>query len=121
MAAAAIGSITAAAPMTRITGSLAGCCSAGDEELAIGGELYHETAQTIGGEDTTGFNIGGVYDIDDHNHLLFSAGRAIENASETNLYSWYVAIRSGTVRPRNPTRPAVCGFNAEVVRLFRCR
>ena len=64
------------------------------ENLVIGGELfYHETAQTISGEDTTGFNIGGVYDIDDHNHLLFSAGRALQNASATNLYSWYLGYQ----------------------------
>jgi hypothetical protein len=63
------------------------------KQLAIGGELFHETAQTIGGEDTTGFNIGGIYDIDDHNHLLFSAGRALQNASATNLFSWYVGYQ----------------------------
>jgi hypothetical protein len=61
--------------------------------LVIGGELYHETANTIGGEDTTGFNVGAVYDFDDHNHLLVSAGRALQNASETNLYSWYLGYQ----------------------------
>jgi len=34
-------------------------------------------ANTIAGEDTTGFNIGAIYNFDDHNHLLVSAGRAI--------------------------------------------
>ena len=60
------------------------------KQLMLGGELFHETAQTIGGEDTTGFNIGGIYDVDDNNHLLFSAGRALQNASATNLFSWYL-------------------------------
>lgn len=59
------------------------------KQLAIGGELFHQTAQTIGGKDTTGFNIGGIYDIDEHNHLLFSAGTALQNGPETNLFSWY--------------------------------
>lgn len=63
------------------------------KQLAIGGEIFHETAQTIDGKDTTGFNIGGIYDFDDHNHLLFSAGRALQNASETNLFSWYVGYQ----------------------------
>ena len=63
------------------------------KQLAIGGELFHETAQTIGGNDTTGFNVGGVYDIDDRNHLLFSAGRALQNASATNLFSWYLGYQ----------------------------
>ncbi len=63
------------------------------KSLAIGGEIFHETAQTIGGEDTTGFNIGGIYDIDEHNHLLFSAGRALENASAANSFSWYLGYQ----------------------------
>jgi len=41
----------------------------------------------------TGFNIGAIYDFDDHNHLLVSAGRALQNASETNLYSWYLGYQ----------------------------
>ena len=63
------------------------------KQLAIGGELFHQTANKIGGKDSTGFNIGAVYDFDDHNHLLVSAGTGIQNASETNLFSWYVAYK----------------------------
>jgi hypothetical protein len=63
------------------------------KQLAIGGELFHETAQTIGGKETTGFNVGAVYDIDDHNHVLLSAGRALQNASATNLFSWYLGYQ----------------------------
>ena len=59
----------------------------------IGGELYDETSNTIGGEDATGFNVGAVYDFDDHNHLLVSAGRALQNVSGTNLYSWYLGYQ----------------------------
>jgi hypothetical protein len=61
------------------------------DKLTLGGEIYHQTADTIIGKDTTGFNLGGSYDFDEHNHLLFSAGRAFEHAQETNLYSWYLA------------------------------
>jgi len=63
------------------------------KQLAIGGELFHQTARTIGGKDTTAFNIGAIYDIDDRNHLLFSAGRALQNASATNLFSWYLGYQ----------------------------
>jgi hypothetical protein len=63
------------------------------KKLAIGGEIFHQTADTMGGKDTTGFNIGAIYDFDDHNHLLVSAGRALQNASETNLYSWYLGYQ----------------------------
>ena len=61
------------------------------EKLVLGGEIYHQTAANILGVDSTGFNFGGVYDVDEHNHLLFSAGRGFQNAAEANLYSWYLA------------------------------
>ena len=63
------------------------------KNLAIGGELFHQTADTIGGKDSTGFNVGAIYDLDDHNHLLLSAGAGLQNASETNLYSWYLGYQ----------------------------
>jgi hypothetical protein len=47
----------------------------------------------MGGKDTTGFNIGAIYDFDDHNHLLVSVGRALQNACEANLYSWYLGYQ----------------------------
>jgi hypothetical protein len=63
------------------------------KQLAIGGEIFHQTADTIGGKDSTGFNLGAIYDFDEHNHLLISAGAGIQNASTTNLYSWYVGYQ----------------------------
>jgi hypothetical protein len=60
------------------------------EQLTLGGEIFHETADTIDGVDSRGFNLGGTYDFDAHNHLLFSAGRGLSNASENNLFSWYI-------------------------------
>jgi hypothetical protein len=59
------------------------------EQLTLGGEVFHETADTIDGDDSSGFNLGGSYDLDEHNHLLFSAGRSLNNASG-NLLSWYL-------------------------------
>jgi len=63
------------------------------KQLAIGGELFHQTANKIGGKDSTAFNIGATYDFDDRNHLLVSAGTGIQNASETNLFSWYISYK----------------------------
>ncbi len=63
------------------------------DKLVIGGELFHQTATTIDGKDSTGFNIGAIYDIDEHNHLLLSAGRGLQHAPESNLFSWYVAYQ----------------------------
>lgn len=63
------------------------------DHLAIGAELFHQTATVIGGRDSTGFNIGAIYDFDEHNHLLLSGGRGVQDASATNLFSWYIAYQ----------------------------
>lgn len=60
------------------------------DKLSLGGELFYQTADTVDGVDSVGFNLGGQFDVDEHNHLLFSAGRSLTHASETNLYSWYL-------------------------------
>ena len=61
--------------------------------LALGAEIFHQTADSTGGRDTTGFNAGGVYDFNAHYHLLFSAGRGLQNAAAANEVSCYVAIQ----------------------------
>ena len=60
------------------------------ERLTLGGEIFHQTADTFGGKESTGFDLGGTYDFDEHDHLLFSAGRGFQNAPDTNLFSWYL-------------------------------
>ena len=47
----------------------------------------------LGSKDTTGFNLGGTYDFDQNHHLLFSAGHALQNASTTNAFSYYLALQ----------------------------
>ncbi len=63
------------------------------DKLVIGVEVFRQTADTIGGKNSTGFNVGAIYDFDDHNHLLVSTGSGLQNASETNRYSWYLAYQ----------------------------
>jgi hypothetical protein len=63
------------------------------DALALGGEVFHQTADTNRGKDTTGFNLGGVFDITDNHHILFSAGRGIKNVTTTNKFSYYVAYQ----------------------------
>jgi hypothetical protein len=33
-----------------------------------------------------------IYDINEHDHMLFSAGRGLQNASDTNDFSWFVGF-----------------------------
>ncbi len=36
---------------------------------------------------------GAIYDFDDHNHLLVSLGTGLQNASDTNRFSWYLGYQ----------------------------
>jgi hypothetical protein len=63
------------------------------DKLTLGGEIFHQTASVVGVKDQTGFNLGGVYDFTEHYHLLFSAGRGLQNAATTNQFSYYVALQ----------------------------
>ena len=63
------------------------------DDLTLGGEVFHETANTVGGPDNTGFDLGGSYDFTEDYHLLFSAGRGIQNATDTNQFSYYLAFQ----------------------------
>ena len=63
------------------------------ERLALGGEIFHSTEQAVDEGSSTGFNLGGIYDIDEHNHLLFSAGRGLTNTAQTNQFSSYVGYQ----------------------------
>jgi hypothetical protein len=54
--------------------------------LSIGGEFFHEAAQTIGGRSDTRFNLGTVWDISDRYHLLASAGPVIQGPRGYQVY-----------------------------------
>jgi hypothetical protein len=62
------------------------------DKLTVGGEIFHQTADSTDGHDSTGFNFGAIYNFDEHDHLLFSAGRGLQNADTTNDFSWYVGF-----------------------------
>lgn len=63
------------------------------EHLTLGGELFHNTEQAVGEGTSTGFNLGGSYNLDEHNHVLFSAGKGLTNANATNRFSSYLAYQ----------------------------
>jgi hypothetical protein len=63
------------------------------QQLALAGEVFHQTATTTGGRGSSGFNFGAVYDINDNHHLLVSAGRGVQNAVNSNLFSYYVGYQ----------------------------
>jgi hypothetical protein len=61
-------------------------------KLHLGIEIFHQTADTRGGRATTGLGAGARYDLSDNYHLLASIGPGIQNAAETNQYTWYAAL-----------------------------
>jgi len=61
----------------------------------VGAEIFYTTAQTLDGPPRTGFNIGGYYVIDPNNQVLFSAGRGLQNAAQTNRVSAYIGYQIG--------------------------
>ncbi len=60
--------------------------------LQIGAEVYHQTADSVGGLASTGVGVGATYDLRENLHLLGSVGRGIQNADATNQLSWYAAL-----------------------------
>lgn len=60
------------------------------EKLTLGGEVFHQTADEVGGTNATGFDIGIIFDLSDNHHLLFAAGRGLQHAATTNEFSYYL-------------------------------
>lgn len=63
------------------------------EHLTFGGEIFHSTESASGEGASTGFNLGGTYNFDEHNHLLFTAGHGLTNISTTNKFSSYAGYQ----------------------------
>jgi len=59
----------------------------------LGAEVFHTTSQTRGQGASTGFNVGGYYVLNPRSQLLFSAGRGMQNAAETNRVSVYAGLQ----------------------------
>ena len=60
--------------------------------LQLGVELFHQTADTKGGDATTGIGAGLLYDLSENLHVLAYVGPGIQNAAPTNEVSWYASL-----------------------------
>lgn len=63
-----------------------------EKDLQVGLEIFHQSADTIGGQDMTSIGAGARYDLNDHFHLLGYLGRGIENTNETDRFNWYTSV-----------------------------
>ena len=61
-------------------------------KLQLGLELFHQTADATGTPASTSLGVGMTYDINDTYHVLGYVRRGIENADQTDRYSWYGAL-----------------------------
>ena len=61
-------------------------------KLQIGAEVFHQTATSDGTPATSSVGVGWRYDLNESFHLLGYVRRGIENANETDRYSWYSSI-----------------------------
>jgi hypothetical protein len=57
----------------------------------LGVEVFHQTSTSDRAKPSTGFNIGGTYDLTTNHHLLLTVGRGIQNPTHTNQFSSYLA------------------------------
>ena len=56
------------------------------DDLAVGVEVFHETAQTDGGRSDTRMNLGVTWDLSDTYHILASAGPTLQGPSRYQAY-----------------------------------
>ncbi len=63
-------------------------------KLQFGGEVFHESSNTVDGIDSSGFNLGGSFNLMHDKNILFSVGKGLKNASSTNQLSVYLALQA---------------------------
>jgi len=59
----------------------------------LGGEVFHSGEEVRGEGSSSGFNAGVTYALNEHNHLLFSAGRGLSNVEAVNRFSSYAGYQ----------------------------
>jgi hypothetical protein len=63
------------------------------DDLQLGGEIFHQSRPGAAAPSTTGFNLGGTWDLSESGHILFSAGRGLDNAGAVDRVSFYLAYQ----------------------------
>jgi len=63
------------------------------KRLALGAEVYHQTADTVDGKPYTGVNLGALYKLGGPWSLIAAGGPGVQNAREGGRYSFYAALK----------------------------
>jgi hypothetical protein len=56
------------------------------EIVTLGGEIYHQSANSQDSPSSSGFNFGGFINLNNNDHILFSAGRSMSGATTITGY-----------------------------------
>jgi len=59
------------------------------EHFTLGGEIFQQTSSHVGGESSTGFNVGAIINFNDLHHLLLSVGRDFSGPNNASFYAGY--------------------------------
>jgi hypothetical protein len=60
------------------------------DHLALGMEIFHQTRQNVDNSSNTNVNVGGTWDLNDEEHILFSVGHTVQGQS---AYIGYLGIQ----------------------------
>jgi len=60
--------------------------------VQVGAEFYHQTADTRGGDASTGLGLGITIDVTEHLHVMASAGPGLQHRATTDQAAWYAAL-----------------------------
>lgn len=63
------------------------------QAVQLGAELYHHTADTRGGDPSTGVGLGLTVDLNENLHLMVSAGPGLRAPATTDHAVWYAALQ----------------------------
>jgi hypothetical protein len=64
------------------------------ERLSLGGEVYHRSADAVGGHAFTGVNLGMAWRLTEHWSLLASGGPGVQNARSEGRYAVYASLKA---------------------------
>lgn len=60
-------------------------------QVTVGAELFHETDQLPADSSSTGYSLGAIYNLNEHNRVLLSVGRGLTDPNAQNRFSSYLA------------------------------
>ena len=60
------------------------------KQFTLGAEIFHRTPSQDGGDSSTGFNVGAIFNLTEHHHILVSAGRDFDGP---NLFTAYLGYQ----------------------------